>query len=141
MSQDHRQRSNFRKLFIGFQRKALLIWVCFRFYRSHALQQFSIQPSGPCFALGVVLQRISAQENQKFNPIELPGLCLDLQRSGWPPLSFDLPFFLTLADPADLGRITLMLLTAISLTWLLNPSSVNQGTSGESGTSLEQEMK
>lgn len=44
-----RQRAGFRKLFIDFQVKALLIWVCFRFYRSYAFGQLFSQPSG--FAL------------------------------------------------------------------------------------------
>lgn len=73
MSQDHRQRRDFRKLFIGFQGKALLTRVCFRFYRSHALEQHLVQPLGPCFALGVVLLRIGPHKNQKFNPTEFPG--------------------------------------------------------------------
>lgn len=70
VSQDLRQRSDFRKLFIGFQGKDLLTRVCFRFYRSHALEQHFVQSSGPCFALGVVLQRISPYKNQKFNSTE-----------------------------------------------------------------------
>ena len=68
VSHDLRQRAGFRKLFIDFQVKALSIWVCFRFYRSHAFGQLFSQPSGACFALGVGLQRISPSENWKFEP-------------------------------------------------------------------------
>lgn len=59
VSQDIRQKTDVRKLFIGFQGKALLISVCFRFCRSQALEQFLIQPSQACFALGAVLQSFS----------------------------------------------------------------------------------
>lgn len=68
VSHDLRQKAGFRKLFIDFQVKALSIWVCFRFYRSHAFGQLFSQPSGACFALGVGLQRVSPSENWKFEP-------------------------------------------------------------------------
>lgn len=78
VSHDLRQKAGFRKLFIDFQVKALLIWVCFRFYRSHAFGQLFSQPSGVCFALE--LQRISPSENWKFEPRWFPALHPGSQR-------------------------------------------------------------
>lgn len=79
----------------------------------------SIQPSGACSALGVVLQRTSPHEQQKFIPTGSLAPQPASTWLAWPRLA--LPSFLTPADPPQLRRYHLNVGTTTSQLQLLLP--------------------